>query len=98
MKRFFFLLAAAAVFAIEPHAAHALSACGPRKEVVAYLGQAFGEVPLSIALTDFGSLLEVLVSPHGTWTMIVTTPRGQACVMASGQHWQVLDTRDRPST
>jgi len=99
MRRHFhpLVLAVMAVLSTGPPEAVAQTACGPRKDVITHLGQNFGEVPQAIALTDFGSVLEVLVSPQGTWTMIVTTVRGQACVIATGQHWQSLAVKDEPA-
>ena len=71
--------------------------CAPRKDVVRYLGKTFGEVPAMNGLADFGALMEVLVSPQGTWTLIVTAPSGEACVVATGQHWQpVAPDRGEP--
>ena len=65
--------------------------CAPRHQVVQYLGQAFGENPAAFAITDLAALLEVLVSPGGSWTMIVTTAKGLACVVATGKDWQLLE-------
>jgi hypothetical protein len=62
--------------------------CGNRAEVLAQFARVFGEVPNAIGLTDQGSPLEVLVSPTGSWTMILTAPGGPTCVISTGQGWQ----------
>ena len=35
-----------------------------------------------------GSLLEVLTSPAGSWTIIVTVPGGPTCLVSSGEGWR----------
>ena len=36
--------------------------------------------------------MEVLTSPDGgTWTIIVTTPQGFACLVAAGEGWHPLE-------
>lgn len=87
------LLAFFAVAGEVPRAAAdaaAIAMCGPRKDVVTQLRESFGEVPTAIALTDFGTLLDLLVSPAGTWTILVTTPNGMGCVLATGRHWEAI--------
>jgi len=64
--------------------------CGKRADVLTQLAQQFGEVPGAIALTDQGSLLEVLVSPAGSWTILVTAPAGPSCIVATGKQWETL--------
>jgi hypothetical protein len=39
-------------------------------------------------VTATGSLLEVLASPSGTWTIIVTIPNGPTCLVSSGEGWR----------
>jgi hypothetical protein len=99
MKRYWLpaVLATVTVLITGPPVANAQTMCAPRRDVLAYLGHNFGEVRQSVALTDSGAVLEVLVSPQGTWTMIVTTARGEACVLATGQHWQPLSDAQEPA-
>lgn len=66
--------------------------CGPRDKVLGLLGEGFEERPTAIGLTASG-VLELLRSKDGdTWTIIVTDPEGNACVVASGEAWIELDT------
>lgn len=92
-------LVAIALILAGPASAVAQMNCGPRGQVVQQLGQSFGEIPAAVALTDYGSLIELLLSPRGeSWTLIVTTPRGLACVLATGRNWQALDhNRNEPA-
>jgi len=39
-----------------------------------------------------GAVIEVLTSPRGTWTIIVTTADGVTCALASGNSWQEVPT------
>lgn len=68
--------------------AEAQSACGERTEILAALESAHGEAPRAIGRSTNGGLLEVLVSPSGGWTILVTTPNGPTCILASGESWE----------
>lgn len=83
------LLAAAAIGA-QPAAAQSAppaSQCGAREAVLDRLSSKYDEEPVSIGVTANGSLLEVLASPEGTWTIIVTVPNGPTCLVSSGDGW-----------
>ena len=41
-----------------------------------------------MGLTTSGKVLEVVVSAGGSWTIIVTTPSGISCGVASGESWK----------
>lgn len=75
--------------------------CGQRAELVAGFAQEFGEVPVVSAMTDRGHAMEVLASPGGTWTIVITSPGGPSCAIATGQEWEPVKpdttlTADRP--
>jgi hypothetical protein len=61
--------------------------CGARAAVLDRLSDKFGEQPVSIGVTATGSLLEVLASPEGSWTIVVTVPNGPTCLVSSGDGW-----------
>jgi hypothetical protein len=64
-------------------------ACGERDSVVAKLGEKYGEVRRGGGLAGATAIFEVWASDAtGTWTILKTTPNGQACVMAVGEGWQ----------
>lgn len=62
--------------------------CGKRADLLEHFQQSYREVPNVVGLTTDGRLLEVVVAPSGSWTMLLTPPGGQACVIATGQDWQ----------
>ena len=61
--------------------------CGAREVVIDRLSAKYDEHPVSIGVTATGSLLEVLASPDGRWTIIVTVPNGPTCLVSSGEGW-----------
>ena len=64
--------------------------CAPREVVLALLAQNYAEETVAIGITAKGALLEILASPKGTWTVLMTTPGGPSCVMAAGDGWRML--------
>lgn len=67
--------------------AQAQAACFPREEMVSYLTSRYNESSTGYGLTA-GNVVELWVSEDGTtWTMIVTTPEGVTCHVASGLDW-----------
>jgi hypothetical protein len=83
-------LTSAAALAATPAQAQGQPPCAEREALLRGFAERYGEVPHSIAMTDRGTLLEVLVSPAGTWTMLVTQPAGPTCIVASGREWQTV--------
>ena len=65
--------------------------CISRTRVVQALQLTYGEVPTSVGLADTPDgrklAFEVLASPTGTWTAIVTTPQGCTTAVAAGTDW-----------
>ena len=76
-----------AALAAEP--AEAKVACNTREEVVKALGQQFGEYPVIRGLTQAGQLMEMFASGEGTWTLILSLPTGQSCLIANGDDFDV---------
>ena len=63
--------------------------CGNRANLLQHLKNKFGENPVAIGVTDNGSVVEVLASENGsTWTLIVTKPYGETCMIATGKYWE----------
>ncbi len=72
-------------------------ACGKRGDFLAQLEKQYGETPTVIGITDQGALLDVVVSPTGTWTMMLTVAGGPTCIVATGRHWETLPaTAEKP--
>lgn len=85
------LTAAAAVFIASTPQASAQSQrnCGPRAAVVKQLADGYGETRQSIGLGSNNAMVEVFASTQtGSWTILVTTPSGVSCLVASGQSFE----------
>lgn len=72
--------------------------CGQRATVLKYLSAKYSEKPIAMGVAASGGLIEVLTSKEGsTFTIIVTTPEGDTCMVAAGQSWENLaDDLARP--
>ena len=73
--------------------AHAID-CAPLQEVIAALASGYGEYEVARAMEDRGPMVQVYASAKGTWTMIMVTPDGRACFLASGDRWMQLAQGD----
>ena len=51
----------------------------------------FGEKVLGRGVSGDGTLVEIFLSPTGTFTVIKTTPKGMSCVVDFGEGWQTLN-------
>ncbi len=64
--------------------------CRARDGLLTQLEQKYGEVPVAIGVAD-GALIELLTAKDSmTWTIILTSPKGMSCLVASGEGWQPL--------
>lgn len=90
MLRHATLLAAAFATLVFTTPATAQSICGERSRFVDQLREQYGERPTSVGLAANGTLLEVMTSEKGTWTIMVTRPDGVSCVVATGNAWETL--------
>jgi hypothetical protein len=84
--------ASAPAFAEEaaPSAPASRPVCGDRQEILKRLEERHQETRQALGLSADGGVLEVLVSPEGSWTILVTYPKRPTCVVAVGQAWQTL--------
>jgi hypothetical protein len=65
------------------------SACAERTLVVERLAERYGETLQSMGLHQNNAVLEVYASEEtGTWTILVTSPDGNACLLAAGKMWE----------
>jgi hypothetical protein len=72
--------------------------CAERSTVIARLAERYGETLQSLGLQTNSSILEVYASEAtGTWTILLTRPNGVACLVASGQAWEKLETPLSPA-
>ncbi len=64
--------------------------CRARDGLLTQLESKYGEVPVAIGVAD-GALIELLTDKDGmTWTIILTSPQGLSCLIASGEGWRPL--------
>ncbi|MDH3738615.1 MAG: hypothetical protein OER92_05425 [Alphaproteobacteria bacterium] len=91
----FSVMLASVVFA----GAHAQSTCDLRKSLMAKLDAGYNEHPVGVGVASTGNVVELIVSPDGTWTIVVTKPNGIACIAAVGEDWQAVEppTLDKAS-
>ena len=67
--------------------------CGERTAIMSHLEDGYSEKPVAMGLDAQGRVLEVLAAPSGTWTMLVSTPGGLTCLIASGVAWEELQLK-----
>lgn len=65
--------------------------CAPHNEIVEHLASKYDEHQVALGAETRGPIVEVFVSAGGTWTLIVTTPDKNACVVAAGENWMMVD-------
>jgi hypothetical protein len=79
--------AAALAWSVSPSSATTV-VCGAHDAIVSSLTESFHEQRESIGLTDGGMLIEIFVSDEGRWTMVMSSPAGISCIIASGESWE----------
>lgn len=68
--------------------ARAQFVCGDRDYLVARLAETFLEKRIVYGVAGDTAIVEVFVSPSGTWTMLMTDVTGQSCIVAAGNGWE----------
>lgn len=65
--------------------------CASRDTVISRLADKYGESAQSIGMAANNQVVEMYASPEtGTWTLTVTLPSGQTCILAAGQDFERL--------
>ncbi len=90
MLRSIILALGVAFIGLPATSASAEQVCGERTNMMTKLGEKFAEAPIAMGLTSAGAVIEVLTSPAGSWTFLITYPTGQSCMVASGENWETL--------
>ena len=81
-------LLAAFLVSSTAHAGGERPLCGDRAEFVEKLKDGYAESPVSIGLAKNGSIIEVFAAASGSFSIIITSPVGTSCMVASGEDWQ----------
>jgi hypothetical protein len=77
--------AALAVLALAgPALAEPDQPCGDRAAMLKLFERGHHEKPAGWRVVD-GALLEILIGPTGSWTVLKTTPEGRSCSVDAGQ-------------
>tara|TARA_R110000803_G_scaffold97883_1_gene165975 strand:+ start:230 stop:493 length:264 start_codon:yes stop_codon:yes gene_type:complete len=59
--------------------------CSTRADITMQLSEKYAEVPVALGVANNGGVMEVLSAPKGTtWTIILTMPNGQSCMIMAG--------------
>jgi hypothetical protein len=85
--KFAAVLAAASLFSSVGVASPA-APCGSHDALIKSLTIRFKEARRIMGVVNAKSVMEIFMSPQGTWTVLVTDTTGTACVIATGQDWQ----------
>ena len=80
-------LAAVSLISLAPGASAAMQ-CGKHDDVAKALNAKFKETRRVMDVVNARAVMEIFMSPQGTWTMLVTDTSGTACITASGEEWQ----------
>jgi hypothetical protein len=68
--------------------------CLAYEDAAKLLTQKHQEAPTAMGLTSSGQVMQLFRSSDGaTWTLMLVTPDGLACAMASGEDWSDLPVK-----
>jgi hypothetical protein len=76
-----------------PAQAQGRDQCGPRDQVVKVLNAKYQESQRALGLINEKAMMEIYISPAGTWTMVVTNEAGVTCVLAAGEAWDEMPAK-----
>lgn len=70
--------------------ASAAQPCGKHDEITKTLTSRYQESRRAMGLIQQQAVMEIFMSPKGSWTLLVTGLNGNTCIMAAGQDWQEI--------
>jgi hypothetical protein len=65
--------------------------CTGLPDVLAALAAQYGEHPRVSGLTSNGSLFLMTAAENGGWSVLLVSPDGRACMVASGAAFEVIE-------
>jgi hypothetical protein len=81
-------LGLALIFVMASEASAQTSGCQAHENLARLLEERFAEHPVAAGLEASGLLIELFASADSaSWTLVTTTPAGESCVIAVGEHW-----------
>jgi len=91
------ILALALLWAGQEAGAHSLD-CLPYNAATSALKRA-GKIPSDRGLSHGNEVLQLFKSlDGGAWTLVIITPQGVACRLATGRDWQTITPKEGPGT
>ncbi len=97
MQRLFIasLLATAAILPPAGTASATPKVCSDHSKVLDKFAEVYKENRVAGGLTRDGRLVEVLSTDDGrTWTIVVSQPNGETCVIMAGEGWRKLKVKE----
>ena len=91
-----FLIPVAASLLLASWAPASAAACMARESLVGYLAERFAEQPRAVGLILDRRVMELFVSARGTWSIVLTDPRGIACLVMAGDGWDQVPAAPAP--
>ena len=88
MMRRIFLAAALALVAL-PASGQQAPVCAPLDRVAEILARDHGEKPVALGDAAGGQVI-LFASPSGSWTIVVASPDGRACLVSDGVRWRAV--------
>ena len=88
------ILVASLSATITPPVTNRLAQCAPRAAMLYHLAKNFDERPAWQSRLLNGLRVEITVSKIGNWTLLITPPDKNSCIVASGQDWLPAPTAD----
>ncbi len=70
--------------------AEAATPCAARDQMLAQFAEKYNESSVALGLDADGRLVVVLASDRGTWSIPLTVPDGQSCIVATGENWRAI--------
>lgn len=71
--------------------AHGAPQCDTRDRVTALLTERYGETRRAVGVAGQAAVMELYAADAtGTWSITLTLPDGQMCLMASGSNYETL--------
>ncbi len=70
--------------------AAAAPVCGNHADIIDGLDKTHSERPMAMGLSADGRVIELLVSPTGSWSILVSYSSRKTCLVATGANWESL--------
>lgn len=65
--------------------------CQSREDMAAQLAATYAEQQTGLGVTNVGTVIELWQTREGSsWTLLVTMPTGNSCVVGAGRDWMPL--------